>query len=177
MQFRRILTALAVLLVAVALCPAQTLPSSVFFFGPAYDPGQAPPQAAAGQIGGAKLVSDSVYLGAVASIGSKGVTPWQAKTSIQFHSAERFWTFRGMPLFWTQEAGPDIAASTAAVSAGSKPVVTNVGTNIGYKAGSGLLVSLPLGRGWYLMPHAEVVKGSLQDLGWKAGVLFALGDK
>lgn len=167
---------LAVITLALACAlgaSGQTLPNLVFFAGGSYEPNGGL-QSASVEVGGAKLIGAGTYLGAVAHLGSKGVTPFQIKTRIQFHGAQKVVTFRGTPIFWSGEVGPDFTASTPPASPAAA-VTAAIGTNIGYSVGSGPMASIAIGKRTYLMPHAEIVKGSLQDLGWRAGVLFGFG--
>jgi hypothetical protein len=158
-------------LVFTAFAGAQVLPNLVFFAGASADPNGGV-MSASTDIGGAKLIGTGTYLGGVAHVGPKSLSPVQISTKIQFHVAQRILTFRNAPLFWTAEVGPDIATATGVTAAG---LATATGTDIGYTVGSGPMASIPLGKSMYLMPHAEITKGSLADVGWRAGLLLGWG--
>ncbi len=157
---------LALFLLLCISAQAQTLPSTIFFVGASADPNERQSSATV-DVGGAKLTGASTYLGVVAHLGSKHVTPFQISTRIQFHVAQKLMTFHGWPVFWTGEVGPDFAAAT--------PATATSGTNIGYAVGSGPMVSIPIRKSVYIAPHAEITKGSLQDLGWRGGILIIFG--
>lgn len=167
-----VITALLTLALALS-APAQTATNNppdntVGFVGVSADPNGGVASTAA-DIGVAKLVGTGTYLGVVAHLASKGVTPFQLTTKVQLHLAQRLpFDFGAMSTYWTAEVGPEFMSGVT-----GQPITTQL--QVGYAVGSGPLVSIPLGKHTYLMPHAEVTKGSLQDLGWRGGVLFGFG--
>lgn len=157
----------------------STTPSVLGFFGVSADPNGSVNDIQM-DIGVAKLVNSSTYVGIAAHL-SKGVTPGERLgTKVQLHVAQKLFPFRSATFFWTAEAGPDIssqALTQPATSTATTAATSTTQLQIGYAIGSGPLLSIPIGKGIYLAPHAEVVKGSLQDLGWRGGILFMFGDK
>lgn len=47
--------------------------------------------------------------------------------------------------------------------------------NVGYSWTSGGAVSVPLGKGWALLPNVRVIKSSLTDFQWIGGVMLGWG--
>lgn len=180
--------ALALAVLVAALCLAQIpaaafqnppnnpaveepLPDAIIFAGVSADPNGGVADVSA-DVGGAKLVTSSTYLGIAAHV-SKGTTPGaRLSTKVQPHVAQFLGRFRGAALFWTAAGGLDVVAQQSPTSP------AQMVTNFGYTVGSGPLVSIPLGkRKTYLQPHAEVTKGSMQNLGWRGGANLAWGSE
>lgn len=151
------------------LAQTEASPAVVLFTGASADPNGTTTDASI-DLGGAKLVGSSVYLGGVIHV-SKATAPGvRISTKLQLHVARLLTPFRSAKIYWTAELGPDFVAQQ------SEPIPPGTGvTNVGYAIGSGPLASIPIGRGAYLMPHAEVTKGSMQDLGWRGGILIGFG--
>ena len=83
------------------------------------------------------------------------------------------------PVNLLEDVGTSLAASdpsTALAGAGNivTAVLQHVGTNVGYIAASGVGTDVPLGKTLHLQPYIRVVKGSLNDTAWVAGVNFGL---
>lgn len=131
-----------------------------------------------GDLGVAKLIGSSTYLGIAAHL-SKGIEPGKRlSTKIQAHVAQRLFPFKKASFFWTAELGPEFTSqliNQTAVKTAAPATPTEL--QVGYAVGSGPMLSIPIGKAFYLQPHAEVTKGSLQDVGWRGGLLFTFGDK
>jgi hypothetical protein len=153
---------------------APTTANVVGFVGISGDPNGSVNDVQA-DLGVAKLISSSTYLGIVAHL-SKGIMPGQRlSTKVQLHIAQQLFPFRGATFYWTGEVGPEFTSQL--LPQGSAAAAGAAQLQVGYAVGSGPMISIPIGHAVYLAPHVEAVKGSLQDLGWRGGVLFMFGDK
>ena len=75
-----------------------------------------------------------------------------------------------LPVILTEDVGAAFAASDPAsaiqkTGALLQSVLSNVGTNVGYLAATGVRTDIPIGRGFVLQPRVRLAKGSLNDTG------------
>jgi hypothetical protein len=155
--------------------PAESPMEVVLFSGAAFNAGGSPQ--VTGTLGGLYQFTPKTYGGLVADISfRKSGLP---QTTIRGEVARQVLTINGLPIYALMDVGSSFAASEPSAlvqSAGNvlTAVAQNVGTNVGYMAGTGVSTSfrLPFYKKLYALPSFRVVKGSLNDAQLVWGINF-----
>lgn len=155
--------------VTPAVSPLQV----ILFSGATYNGGGNP--RAGMNVGALYQFSKMIYGGLVADVGFNK----SPQTNIRGEMVVKVADINGIPIFTLVDVGGAFAASNpSAIVSGSgsalAAVVSNVGTNIGYSAASGLATAFPfpLYKKLYVMPSIRAVKGSLNDMQYVIGINF-----
>ena len=101
---------------------------------------------------------DSLYSFTFVDAVSKSWQPFETATSITTGLAQKFLAVGRVKVYATTGVG---------IMAG--------GTNVGYSWTSGGAASIPLKKGWALLPNIRVIKSSLTDFQWIGGCLIGWG--
>lgn len=124
-------------------------------------------------VGALYPVSASAYAGVAVDLAFK--KNQQPGITFRPEFLPRMFSFNGHDVFGIIGLGAQFQASDpAAVVTNLKAALSNVGTNVGYNAATGITTSFRLGKSnLYLSPVFRIVKGSLSDTAYVGGVVLA----
>lgn len=160
-------------LLALSLTPALAQPAPdtsrdvVLFTGTSYNHTGSPKLTA--DLGAFYQIGEKDYVGVVADLAFK--RNQQPTITMRPEYARQFASIGKLPLYALAGIGAEFAASDpAAVIQQLKAALSNVGTNVGYSAATGVTTNFPIGHGLYVIPAFRVVKGSLNDTAYVLGI-------
>jgi hypothetical protein len=155
-RFRRFLVMIGLVFLMIAPLAAAEAPENFAALGMSWN------QYAVPQLSGnllyAKKLGESTYSFNFVDMVSTSMVPFKTATSITTGIGQRFLRIGSVSVYGTTGVG---------ILAG--------GENVSYSWTSGGAVSIPIGKGFAILPNVRFIKNSVTELQWIGGVMIGWG--
>lgn len=127
------------------------------------------------RVGGLYPLGETTAIGVTANF-----TPLKSDklfSAVTFEGVKQIGKVNSIPIFAILDGGPawtpsDPTPALKQVGKVATAVISNLGTNVGYLAMTGVGARIMLGKDFCILPSFRVSKGSLNDTGWQMQISF-----